>query len=122
MNYVFEWMGDNPHVIFFGDIDLAMINEATERIYGDPRLDRMKYLVCNFDKVERFKGNPEKLKTIIELDRYFFPWNQHLKIAGVFNDQKIREIVLEYTELVKDSKWKLKIFSSLDDALVWCQE
>ena len=69
MNYVFEWMDDNPHVIFFGDIDLAIINEATERIYGDPRLDKMEYLVCNFDKVEKFKGNLEDLKTIINKTR-----------------------------------------------------
>ena len=122
MKYVFEWMDDNPHVIFFGDIDFASINEATERIYGDPRLDNMKYIICNLDYVVKLSLNAEELKIISVLDRYIYPYNQHLKIAGVSKDQKIREMVLKYIESMKDLKWKLKIFSSFDDALAWCQE
>ena len=122
MNYVYEWIDDNPHVIFFGDINFTLINEATERLYGDPRLDNMKYIICNFDKVEKFSLDPEELKIIMVLDRYIYPYNQHLKIAGITKDQKIREMVLKYIEAMKDLKWKLKIFSSLDDAMAWCQE
>ena len=122
MNYVFEWIDDNPHVAFFGNVDYALINEATERIYGDQRLDNMKYLICNLENVESLSLDPVEMKIISVLDRYIYPYNQHLKIAGVVKDQKIREMILKYMEDMKDLNWKIKIFSSFNDALAWCQE
>ncbi len=50
MDYKLEWEGSNPTISIEGVLNFERMNAADEMIYGDRRLDTMKYQLWDLRK------------------------------------------------------------------------
>jgi hypothetical protein len=122
MNYKFDWIENNLVATLSGEVNFDSLIIASERIYGDSRLDNMDYLIVNCHDIDSFKLSDDEIKILAVLDKSASRWNPDLIVACVTNDTIIRESVLKYIDLLKAVKWKCEIFSNMDEAKKWCEK
>ena len=124
MKYGIKWIANNAILSFEGDITFDDLDQANNEIYGDPRLDLMKYTIFDFRGAESIDINYDEMKVISTLDKGISKWNRNLKIAIIVDDNNSnnKEKVLNYIQLMEDNDWKIGYFIELEKAVEWCLE
>ncbi len=117
-----SWIGNEVLITFEGDVDFHDITEVDDKIYGDPRYEKQKYQLWDFQQVKTFKVNPVEARVIGVVDKNSAVWNNDIKLAVVATDEHVLNMTLEYREELKDTNWQVRIFESMDEARVWCLE
>ena len=120
MKYIIQWVNGNPHIEFFGDISWEEINQASNILLGDVRFDSMDYVILNFLNVNKLTLSKNDIKLLSVLDRSASRWNQNLNIALLTKDEVAMQRALEYIGFLQCINWEIKIFDSIDRAIIWC--
>jgi len=122
MSYKIEWIGNNAHVFFEGDIDFDELNKANGELYGDARFDLMDYAIFDLINAREFNITEHEMLMISALDKSASRWNEKLKLACISEDknEKVKQMLEHYVHLMKDNKWTIKLFSNLSEAVKWC--
>ena len=120
MIYKFEWIDNNAHVTFGGDLTFNDINQADEKIFGDLRFNLMKYAIFDFSNIQKFKITREEAQIIGILDKDSSIWYRNIRIALVSTNIELIELSELYKTNLKGSKWTVRIFSDFEAALKWC--
>ena len=116
----FEWIDNNAHVTFGGDLRFSDINQADEKIFGDLRFDLMKYAIFDFSNIQKLNITKEEAQIIGILDRSSNIWYRSIKIALITTNIELMELSEIYRTNLIGSKWTVKIFIDFDAALKWC--
>ena len=119
MNYKLEWEGSNPIVSIEGILNFERMNAADEAIYGDQRLDTMKYQLWDLRKITQVDLLKEEITIVGVLDRSASCWNNDVKVISVTDNKKIIELTETYNEQLESTNWKAYIFSDMDEAIAF---
>jgi len=123
MSYKYEWIGNNIHTSFEGDVTYDELVQFIKDRISDPRYDLAKYTIHNFLKVSNFIITETQLKMLSAFDKSSSLWNKKMKLAFIVHDEHIIEVVNAFSDLMKDSSfWEIKTFSMHDEALEWCEK
>jgi hypothetical protein len=120
MSYQISWQGSDVQITFEGLVVFDDIYEADNMLYGDPRFDTMKYTLFDLFKVEKFDVSKREAEEIAALDRASTVWNNKIKVAIVARDPYIVELITVYKNNMAGTKWIIKGFDNLSDAIGWC--
>jgi hypothetical protein len=120
MSYQISWQGSDVQIAFEGTVVFDDIYEADNMLYGDPRFDTMKYSLFDFFKVEKFDVSKREAEEIAALDRASTVWNNKIKVAIIARDPYIVELITVYKNNMAGTKWIIKGFENLSDAIGWC--
>ncbi len=107
-------------ITFEGTVVFDDIYEADNMLYGDPRFDTMKYSLFDLFKVEKFDVSKREAEEIAALDRASTVWNNKIKVAIVARDPYIVELITVYKNNMAGTKWIIKGFENIRDAVEWC--
>jgi hypothetical protein len=120
MSYQTSWQGSDVQITFEGTVVFEDIYEADNLLYGDPRFDTMKYTLFDLFKVEKFDVSKREVEEIASLDSASGVWNNHIKVAIVAIDPYIVELITVYKNNMAGTKWIIRGFENLRDAIGWC--
>jgi len=120
MIYKFEWIDNNAHVTFGGELVFNDINQADQKIFGDLRFDLMKYAIFDFSNIKKLNITTEEAQIIGLLDKSSNIWYRNIRIALVSTNPKLIELSEIYKTNLTGSKWTAQIFKDFDSALKWC--
>jgi hypothetical protein len=120
MSYQIIWQGSDVQITFEGTVVFDDIYEADNILYGDPRFDTMKYSLFDLFKVEKFDVSKREAEEIAALDRASTVWNNKIKVAIIARDPYIVELITVYKNNMAGTKWIIKGFDNLSDAVGWC--
>ena len=121
MSHCIKWSDNNTLIKLKGDVSLGDMLDITMIINSDNRFSKMKYRIYDFNEVTSFQAPEYEMSNIVEINEKSTSWNNKLKIAAVSSDQKIAEIVKEFTKRMKSSGWEIVLFSTVQEAMVWCK-
>jgi hypothetical protein len=116
----FEWIDNNAHVTFGGDLSFTDINQADEKIFGDLRFDLMKYAIFDFSNIQKLNITKEEAQIIGILDRSSNIWYRSIRIALITTNIELMELSEIYRTNLIGSKWTVRIFIDFEAALKWC--
>lgn len=91
-------------------------------IYGDARFDKMDYQVFDYSEVEKMALSELDSEVIGTLDKTASVWNRRVKVAVVSNSELVKKLTIEYEKALFGTSWEVKIFSTLNEALEWCED
>jgi len=117
-----EWIGSNIIVSFEGTLTAKEIMEVDDLIYGDVRFDTMKFQIFDYSKISKLEINEIESEVIGTLDKTASVWNKRLKVAVVSDNKIINNLTDKYKKALHGSLWKVKNFTSKEEALIWCNE
>ncbi len=117
-----EWIGSNIIVSFEGTLTAKEIMEVDDLIYGDIRFDTMKFQIFDYTKIDNLAMNETESEVIGTLDKTASVWNKRLKVAVISNSETINNLTDKYKKALLGSLWKVKSFTSKEEALIWCNE
>lgn len=119
MPYTIVW---NPGAIiwtFYGIISGKDAIQANLDIYGDPRFDNLRYGIVDLSNVEQFNIANEDLEVAAALDDAATITNPRLVIAVIATTEEALRVAALYESAMGTSKWKVKVFSAMNDAQQW---
>ncbi|MCG6187860.1 hypothetical protein [Maribellus maritimus] len=117
-----SWNNSNIIVRFNGIVSADEIMSVNDLIYGDSRFDSMDYQIFDYSKVEKMAMNEIDTEVIGTLDKTASMWNRKLKVAVVSTNGFIDNLTQTYKKTISDTAWEVRSFSSIKDALQWCEE
>lgn len=115
-----EWLDEGIYVAMSGEISSKAMLTVNDPIVGDPRLDAIRFEIWDLTKVTSIIDEEQISSVVYYFDRETSAWSKGLKIALVISCPKIAAVFDEYHELMKNSYWETRTFSSLEDAKSWC--
>ena len=120
MAYIIEWTEANVIVKFQGVLTKKDILEADDKIYGNPKFDKMKYQIFDYTGVENVDLTESDIEIIGILDKNSAIWNNRVKIAVVTTNPKITTLAGTYSKMLMGTKWQVLVFNNFEEAQEWC--
>ncbi|MEW5774595.1 MAG: hypothetical protein AB1916_13835 [Thermodesulfobacteriota bacterium] len=93
--------------------------QANLDIYGDPRFDDLRYQIVDISQVERFNLPNEAVETAAAMDEAATLSNPRLIVAVVAPTGEALKAAESYKSAMSESRWKVRIFCSMEDAREW---
>jgi GTP cyclohydrolase I len=121
MSYTIKWIGRNVYATFEGRLDFTELDEANHEIYSDSRYDTQQWSVFDFLDVKEMIVTEEDIMMIAVTDHTMSRLNKKVRVACIAKDEYIRQLTIEYIKLMRSIDWKISLFESKEEALVWCK-
>ncbi|MFB6340413.1 hypothetical protein ACE01N_04910 [Saccharicrinis sp. FJH2] len=122
MSYTMEWCDSNVYVTFGASVEGKEIIKIDDIIYGDSRLENMHFQLFDFSKTCDINMHAADMKIIGILDKKASHWNNHVKVAIVSVNKQLEDLVDDYVRIMADTNWQVKMFTTRNEALKWCNE
>ena len=119
MNFKITWIDCNIVVEFFNELNIDQLIQVSNIIYGDSRLDEMKYQIFDFTKVSNVNLTSKEVAIISALDTGATNWNKSVKVASIATDSYMKQMINEYTKGMQDTKWESMTFENIIEAKKW---
>lgn len=116
-----EWIGNNCIIKYSGEIQYQDVIDINNQVIGDARFDDMKYAIVDYSDATSSAISDEERIIIIELIKSSMNWNKHLKAGIIATNDYFREISERQKKMFVLTPWKIKIFSSVEEALPWAK-
>lgn len=120
MSYRINWVGNNPHIAFYGTIDTNKFLFVRNLFISDKRFDLMNYQLWDFRHVNAVKLTKEDISVLAALDISSSIWNKKMMIAFIAIEPNIIDLYTSYIRVMEESPWSIKLFDCEDDAQNWC--
>ncbi len=121
MPFKIVWKKDGINLRFTGKFDFQAIDSANREVYGDSRVDNIKYVIWDAININQALVSEEQLDLASEDDKVGTSYLPNLKLALVGTDPNLRKIFEYYVNrsMQIESTWQFKIFNRLIDAENW---
>jgi hypothetical protein len=121
MSFKISWKENNSYFQFENTIDINELIKASDLLLGDKRFELMNYAIFDFLEIKTISISEKEVKLISLINKTSARWNRYLKIACLTNDDNVVQKLNLYQDLMKNTNWKVEIFSHEKDAIKWCQ-
>ncbi len=120
MPYKLKWIGNDVITEFYDKLTVDDVIKANQEVYGDQRLDAMRFQIANFSTISSYNVNELDVKIVSTLDIKASIWNRNVKIASVTKDPVIFELINIYNNMLEETNWRCQTFETFDAAFNWC--
>lgn len=122
MKYINTWEPRGVYRKFSGLLTGALIREAVEKVEGDERFDKIRYVLNDYLDVTGMDVSDFELNAIAAIDSVAAIYNRNIKIAQVTTRQDIIGLVTNYDEKLQDNTYETRVFSTVADARKWLED
>jgi hypothetical protein len=122
MSYIMEWCDSDVYITFGASVEGEEIYRIDDIIYGDRRLEDMRFQLFDFSQTQNINLQISDMKVIGILDKRASHWNNRVKVAMVTTDNRLAELVEYYAGIMEDTNWQVKLFTTRSCALEWCKK
>ena len=122
MDYQNVWEAEGVYRKYYGTLTGKIIREAVEKVEGDPRFDRIRYVLNDYLDNTDMNVTESELKAIAAIDSIASITNKNIKIAQVTTHQDIIDLVTRYDNRLEENTYQTRVFSNLADARQWLAE
>lgn len=122
MKYMNTWEARGVYRKYTGLLTGSLIREAVEKVEGDERFDKIRYVLNDYLDVTKIDVSDFELNTIAAIDSVASETNKRIKIAQVATSPDIIDLVTSYDKKLQDNTYTTKVFSNVADARKWVEE
>jgi len=120
MSHRINWVGNNPHIAFYGTIDTNKFIFVRNLFISDKRFDLMNYQLWDFRHANAAKLSKVDISVLAALDITSSIWNKEMMIAFIATEPNIIDLFTSYIRVMEESSWSIKLFDCEKDAQNWC--
>jgi len=117
-----SWLKNGLHRTFTGKVSGKEILDSNLALHGDPRFDRIDYVLNDFLSIDGFEITIGDVNIISTVDNVAAISKNNLKIAIVANNTELLQWIDAYLEMMQGSRYTAAVFSQHDDALKWVEQ
>ena len=121
MPYELMWEPRGVVKTLIGVVDDDEFIKATEEIQNNSRFDNLRFVINDFSKVTAFEVSESCLEYASAMSRGARYHNDRIKIALVINNSTLLSNICNFS-VSYPIPYPKKIFNSLADARLWCEE
>lgn len=110
--------------VFHGEIlSHTIFDETYKLVFNDPKIDQLKYIICDFSGVKVINLQAENMIEIAACDYGASTYLPGLNIAIVTTNPVIATLFESYFQTIKElgTPWKYRIFDNISTARDWFQ-
>ncbi len=122
MPYHLIWESpDTMRCHFFGSVDVANLNDATNDFYNDSRSDRVTRALWDFSAMTQFAVDREQVSEIAFSDHAASCYMKPMKAAFITANPEFAELARLYIAEMEQlgGDWSNRLFASPDEARDW---
>ena len=120
MAYENIWEERGLYRVFSGFTSGKEVLDSNLALHGDPRFDKIKYVLNDFSAIEDFQVSEMDITLIANIDDVAARSKQSLKIAIIATHDPLLEWIYKYGEKMVDSVFETQLFETLAEAKKWC--
>jgi hypothetical protein len=121
MTFNIKWDKKGVYVKFHGVVNAQDLIDANNYVISNANFESISFQIFDFLDKEDFKITSYDINIIGAMDKSQSDFNKEMKVAIVTQDDYVKEITSEYIDIMKDSHWKIQIFSDYDSAIKWAK-
>lgn len=121
MAYRIEWKAQGVHIHQYGDVDIGDMTQMQREGYGDPKIDKIQYILWDGSSINSISLNPTEIRKIASQDIGASHWKKNIVHATVSKTKEVERVCREYMGILKVTvpNWKFQNFGSLCEAEDW---
>lgn len=121
MSYKIVWENDGVLSQFDGIFSSEIHNKALNALFGDSRIDDIKYIIGDYSKVSDNFLNENDVEYSLAMTTGAATYLKDIKIALVAVDKEIIDLCKYYIELASrfNTTWEVRLFDNIDAARDW---
>ncbi len=122
MRYEFIWESDKYlWVKFFGAIDGTDLNNATNGLYNDFRLDSLQGVLWDFSGIDSFDVTDIDAEEIAYTDFAASHYKRNMKAAFITQNPGLAKLTKLYVETMNGLRcpWENRLFDNVEEASRW---
>ena len=121
MSYQIVWGKKGVMSSFYGVLTPEIHIEALNTLFGDSRIEDVKYIIGNFSEVNGHLLSENDIDYPVAMTAGAASYLKNLKIALVAKDEEIIELCKGFIELFSqvNTSWEVRLFDDLDEAKDW---
>lgn len=120
MNVQVRWLNEVLHYKFSNRITGELLINNNMILYGDPRLDDLKFVIIDFTDTTQVEDFTERdIMQISASDKAAAISNPRIRVAIVVNQESLGTLAAFYTAHSRESPWEIEIFQDLAKAKIW---
>ncbi len=104
---------------YYGVVTAAETREADNAFYNDPRSDTAKYQFIDLRDVEELIFNVHEQEVNAGYDAAQSKSTPNVRVAFITPDDRFDELLAVYMQLLNNSSWRAKTFTSVEAAREW---
>ncbi|MCH7645204.1 MAG: hypothetical protein IH974_10250 [Myxococcales bacterium] len=119
-----RYRDDGSGVVYIctGVVTAADFFKASEEVYSEERIDRLRYQLVDFTATEHLDSNLEDTRTNAEIDVVAANQNPNFIIAIVGPDDLTFGLSRMWEAMVSHSDLRTRVFRSIPDAERWIKD
>ena len=120
MPIIESWKNNGLYRRYSGNVSFPEFLEGRKRVYGDPRLDDIRFQLGDFSAVESYTASVEDIVKLAHLDAAAARSREGMCIAIVATRPDMLQLAYLYAaESAAISSWHVSVFKSVADAEQW---
>lgn len=122
MAHTNTWEEKGLYRAFTGTTSGAEVIDSNLSIHGDPRFDKINYVLNDFSTIDSFDVSDIDISLIANIDKAATISKPILKIAIVTRCSDLLKWVEKYLQRMDNSTYTCNTFDNLEDARDWCEQ
>ena len=119
MSYENIWEKNGVYRKYHNGINGKQLIQASEDVLGHELFDSIRYVINDILDVTEHDVKTSDIITIAAMNRAAALTNPHIKVAIVASMPTVKVLASLYGDLMSQSSYPSKIFTSLDEARIW---
>lgn len=119
MPYRIEWKDRTVRWIYTGIVTGKEALDSNYEVYSDNRFDDLRHEIVDFTNADGIDMSDQEVKKIAYMDKAATNSNPDIKVAMVGSPEMIKSISGMYAKYSENSRWKVAVFETLEEAEKW---
>ncbi len=121
MPYTITWTDKEVLSHFYGTFTPELHIEALHKLFGDPRIDDIKFIIGDFTEINGDLLSDKDIEYPVAVTAGAASYLRGIKVGLVAVDKKIIKLCEDYIELSShvNPTWDVKLFDSVVEAREW---
>ncbi len=125
MPHQLVWENKNKGVLsrYTGPFTEALHSEGLNKLFGDPKIDSIKYIIGDYSGVNGNLLTEEYVDYPVAITTGAAAYLKDIKVALIATDKGIIDLCHQFIELAYsvNASWKFQIFGNMKDARKWLE-
>lgn len=122
MTFNINWDKKGVYVKFRGIVSSQDLIDANNYVISNKNFEDIAYQIFDFLSIDEFNIVKKDIQIIGLMDKSQSEFKKDMKVAIVTDRDDVRETILEYDKLMKNSSWLTEKFPDVDSARKWCNK
>lgn len=121
MPYQITWESEGALSCFNGMINPQLHIEALNALFGDSRMDDIKYIIGDFSQIDECLLGKHDIEYPLAMTTGASSYIKNMKIALIAVDNKIIDLCQNYIKVLSslNTSWEVILFDDIDVARNW---